>query len=382
MLFADGQDTVRSDASRNVGSFTTVTTRPVYYPYGQYTQDGTLGTPGSRGYLDKQLDPSGDLRLDERDYTPELDQLTTPDPLLFPGDPLSANPYTYSENNPMTMSDPSGLMGNPGGEPGDGSYCIDGVCPQHEGGLAGAASAAADAGLSAGADYGDEPTATVEASDDDSSGVGGSSDGSGGPGGSGGSGGSGVGQFLHHVWDWTTTNAGALGESIAGGGLLSAGLGIGGPPLVGDIVCLAGGPTELACDAASALPVAIGGGLAYGGIRLLQDAGGKYHNPDQQSDSGTDSGNEQPPGKETIHSTVRGGGGERDIESSEVIRNAEHIYYDENGNQVYRESRPGGTSQIVIRNPANGNILTNQRSSDAWVEKQIQSGRWYDLQGR
>ncbi|MCL2543799.1 MAG: hypothetical protein FWE71_15250, partial [Nocardioidaceae bacterium] len=70
-------------------------------PYGQYTQDGTLGTPGNRGYLDKQLDPTGDLRLDERDYTPELDQATTPDPLLFPGDPLSANPYTYSENNPM-----------------------------------------------------------------------------------------------------------------------------------------------------------------------------------------------------------------------------------------------------------------------------------------
>lgn len=88
-----------------------------------------------------------------------------------------------------------------------------------------------------------------------------------------------------------------------------------------------------------------------------------------------------PPSDDTIHSTLRGGAGERNIESGEVIKNAENIYYDENGNQVYRLSQPGGTSQIVIRNPANGNILTNQSSTDKWIEQQIQSGRWYDLEG-
>jgi hypothetical protein len=88
-----------------------------------------------------------------------------------------------------------------------------------------------------------------------------------------------------------------------------------------------------------------------------------------------------PPSEDTIHSTLRGGAGERNIESGEVIKNAENIYYDENGNQVYRLSQPGGTSQIVIRNPANGNILTNQSSTDTWIEQQIKSGRWYDLQG-
>jgi hypothetical protein len=88
-----------------------------------------------------------------------------------------------------------------------------------------------------------------------------------------------------------------------------------------------------------------------------------------------------PPSEGTIHSTLRGGAGERNIESGEVIQNAENIYYDENGNQVYRLSQPGGTSQIVIRNPANGNILTNQSSTDIWIEQQIKSGRWYDLQG-
>jgi hypothetical protein len=39
-----------------------------------------------------------------------------------------------------------------------------------------------------------------------------------------------------------------------------------------------------------------------------------------------------PPSEDTIHSTLRGGAGERNIESGEVIKNAENIYYDENGN--------------------------------------------------
>jgi len=115
VLFADGQDTIRLDAMRNVGSFNTVATRSAYYPYGQYTQDGSIGTPGNRGYLDKQLEPSGDLRLDQRDYTPELNQLTAPDPIFTPGDPFSANPYAYARNNPITFSDPSGLAPNPDG---------------------------------------------------------------------------------------------------------------------------------------------------------------------------------------------------------------------------------------------------------------------------
>jgi hypothetical protein len=88
-----------------------------------------------------------------------------------------------------------------------------------------------------------------------------------------------------------------------------------------------------------------------------------------------------PSSEETTHSTLRGGAGERNIESSEVMNNAENMYYDENGNQVYRWSQPDGNSQIVIRNPANGNILTNQLSSDTWIERQIEIGRWYDLQG-
>jgi hypothetical protein len=45
------------------------------------------------------------------------------------------------------------------------------------------------------------------------------------------------------------------------------------------------------------------------------------------------------------------------------------------------DAASGGTSQIVIRNLANGSILTNQSSTDTWIEQQIRSGRWYELQG-
>jgi RHS repeat-associated protein len=112
-VFADGQDTVRLSSVHNPGATSTSTTRPVYEPYGLQTKNVALGNPADHGYLDKTLDPTGDIRLDQRDYTPELNQLTTPDPIFTPGDPLSANPYTYARNNPMTFSDPSGLAYDP-----------------------------------------------------------------------------------------------------------------------------------------------------------------------------------------------------------------------------------------------------------------------------
>jgi len=88
---------------------------------------------------------------------------------------------------------------------------------------------------------------------------------------------------------------------------------------------------------------------------------------------------QEPPCQETIHSTVRGGAGERNIDPNEVIRNAEYMYYDENGNQVYVWSQRDGMNQVTIRDPANGNIVTNQTSSDGWIQQQIDNGRCYPL---
>lgn len=69
----------------------------------------SINTPGSRGYLDQIHDPSRDLRLGARNYTPNTTLFPTPDPLLAPADPLSLNPYSYASLNPLAKADPSGL---------------------------------------------------------------------------------------------------------------------------------------------------------------------------------------------------------------------------------------------------------------------------------
>lgn len=80
---------------------------------------------------------------------------------------------------------------------------------------------------------------------------------------------------------------------------------------------------------------------------------------------------------ETIHSIVQGAA--RDDDSAEVAANAQRVLYNENGNQVWQYAQGDGTSQVMVRNPANGNIVTTRWSSDAWIERQIENGRWFGL---
>ena len=88
---------------------------------------------------------------------------------------------------------------------------------------------------------------------------------------------------------------------------------------------------------------------------------------------------EGPESNETWHSTLRGGPGERNIDSNEVIRNAEGTYYNQDGNQVYVWPQGDGLNQVVVRDPASGNVITRQWSSDSLVERMIDEGEWYEL---
>ena len=53
-------------------------------------------------------DATGLIHVGARDYDPLLQRFTTVDPVLALPEPLHWNAYTYSENSPVTFSDPSG----------------------------------------------------------------------------------------------------------------------------------------------------------------------------------------------------------------------------------------------------------------------------------
>lgn len=107
-LLADLQGTVRMTVNPS-GANRYLTYTPFGEPTGFASGYGPDDSSGNRGYLNKPHDPNGDIRLDHRNYTPNLNILTAPDPLLDPTDPQSLNPYAYARNNPIGLSDASGL---------------------------------------------------------------------------------------------------------------------------------------------------------------------------------------------------------------------------------------------------------------------------------
>jgi RHS repeat-associated protein len=76
-----------------------------YDPYGRRVQHS--GTADSAmGYAGQWTDPStGLLYLRARDYDSDTGQFLTVDPALD----QTHQPYTYADNNPLTLTDPSGL---------------------------------------------------------------------------------------------------------------------------------------------------------------------------------------------------------------------------------------------------------------------------------
>ena len=94
-----------------------VTGRTSYDPFGVVRS--TTGTPSAFGYIGGEA--AGELvHLPARDLAPELGRFLSVDPVR-PGAPgvVGWNPYTYSANNPVTWSDPSGaLVPSPKTKPG------------------------------------------------------------------------------------------------------------------------------------------------------------------------------------------------------------------------------------------------------------------------
>ncbi|WP_423462379.1 RHS repeat-associated core domain-containing protein [Promicromonospora sp. MS192] len=95
---------------------------------------GTSGWAGDHGFLDKPADASGLTAVGARLYDPVLGSFVSVDPVMDLSDPQQWNAYAYANNNPVTWSDPTGLLLGPlidgaytaptRGKPGSGGWQI------------------------------------------------------------------------------------------------------------------------------------------------------------------------------------------------------------------------------------------------------------------
>ncbi|MEU2065193.1 RHS repeat-associated core domain-containing protein [Streptomyces sp. NPDC013455] len=105
-LMADTQASTQIAIDATTGT----SSRRRYTPFGA-ERSGTLPTGTSNGFLGKTEDTSTGLSLlGARAYDPRLARFLSPDPLTTPYDPQNLSAYSYSRNNPINYSDPTGLM--------------------------------------------------------------------------------------------------------------------------------------------------------------------------------------------------------------------------------------------------------------------------------
>ncbi|MFJ9461667.1 polymorphic toxin-type HINT domain-containing protein [Kitasatospora sp. NPDC101447] len=107
----------------------TVTRRPTD-PFGnpRGTQPTASQWAGTKGFVGgSKDDATGLTNLGARQYDPARGRFINPDPILDQADPQQWNGYAYSNNNPVNLSDPSGL--HPDGICGGFGTC---ETPQHD----------------------------------------------------------------------------------------------------------------------------------------------------------------------------------------------------------------------------------------------------------
>src|SRR5262249_47896906 len=94
-----------------------------FTPYGA-PRGQAVAWVDNRGFLNKPADAGTGLTyVGARAYDPGTAQFLSPDPVLKPSDPQDLDPYAYAEENPVTGSDPSGLMAVLGGFNCNGASC-------------------------------------------------------------------------------------------------------------------------------------------------------------------------------------------------------------------------------------------------------------------
>lgn len=104
-----------------VDSVSMAVERRASLPYGGPRGAVPGSWPGDRGFVGGRVDgPVGLTQLGARFYDPGLGRFVSVDPLMDVSDPQQMHGYAYSNNNPVTWSDPSGLLVSCGGPDGIG----------------------------------------------------------------------------------------------------------------------------------------------------------------------------------------------------------------------------------------------------------------------
>ncbi|MEU4743522.1 RHS repeat-associated core domain-containing protein [Actinosynnema sp. NPDC023658] len=109
-------------ALATVDAATLAVTKRYQDPFGVPRGPLPASWPDRHGFIGGVQDPGGTVHLGAREYDPTLGRFTAVDPILDETNPQQWNGYAYAENNPVTLSDPTGLAT---------WMCPDGECGKH-----------------------------------------------------------------------------------------------------------------------------------------------------------------------------------------------------------------------------------------------------------
>ncbi|WP_228447325.1 polymorphic toxin-type HINT domain-containing protein [Streptomyces paludis] len=108
VLITDAVGTANTTVSLTTGQSVT---RRAFKPYGETRGTKPATWPNKRGYLGSGIDDTatGLTHLGAREYDQAAGRFLSADPIIDITDPLQMNGYAYSNNSPISSSDPTGL---------------------------------------------------------------------------------------------------------------------------------------------------------------------------------------------------------------------------------------------------------------------------------
>jgi RHS repeat-associated protein len=115
----------------SINSNTLQVNRRRHLPFGEPRGQAPPSWPSERGFVGGTIDATTGLtHLGAREYDPELGRFISVDPIMDLTDAQQMDGYTYSNNNPTTFTDPTGLKYFEGDSSGaiDAGACKDGRC--------------------------------------------------------------------------------------------------------------------------------------------------------------------------------------------------------------------------------------------------------------